>query len=145
MSARNTLLNFLNIYFPDNEKLVTPITPLDYDSINPYYGDLFKNLDYKDAYKIMSKAVRDLGEHIPPLINSYMNLSPNMMVFGTAINEHFGGVEETGILVSIKDVYPEKIERYMTPLLALAEKFRTKMVAHNKRACCKSKEKEKQE
>ena len=141
MSARNTLLNFLNIYFPDNDKLVTPITPLDYDNINPYYGDLFKNLDYKDAYKIMSKAVRDLGEHIPPLINSYMNLSPNMKVFGTAINEHFGGVEETGILVSIKDVYPEKIERYMTPLLALAEKFRTKWWLTTKELAARAKRK----
>lgn len=55
-----------------------------------------------------------------------MNLSPSMKVFGTAINEHFGGDEETGILVNIPDIYPEKIDRYITPLKRLALKFRPK-------------------
>ena len=144
MNARNILLNFLNQYFPDPSKLVTPIIPLDYDSLNPYYREMFADMDYKDAYKLMSKEVRELGEHIPPLINSYMNLSPNMKVFGTAINEHFGGVEETGILVSIKDVYPEKIERYLTPLLALAEKFRTKWWLTTKELAARARRKKRQ-
>lgn len=126
MTARNTLLNFLNTYFPDDKQLVTPIISLDYDSRNPYYKELFDSLDYKDAYKVLSKEVRTLAEHIPPLINSYMNLSPSMKVFGTSINEHFGGVEETGILLNIKEIYPEKIERYISPLMILAEKFRPK-------------------
>ena len=126
LRARNTLLNFLNDFFRDEENLVTPIFPLDYDSNNPYYKEIFEGLDYKESYKTLSKEVRSLGEHIPPLINSYMNLSPSMRVFGTAINEHFGGVEETGILVSITDIYPEKIERYITPLTRLAQKFRPK-------------------
>lgn len=126
LRARNILLNFLNDFFRDEDNLVTPIFPLDYDNSNPYYKELFDLKDYKESYKSLSKEVRSMGEHIPPLINSYMNLSPNMRVFGTAINEHFGGVEETGILVSITDIYPEKIERYITPLTRLAEKFRPK-------------------
>ena len=39
-----------------------------------------------------------------------------MKVFGTAINHGFGGVEETGILVKIPDMYPEKVDRYITPM-----------------------------
>lgn len=39
-----------------------------------------------------------------------------MKVFGTSINKGFGGVEETGILVKIDDMYFEKIERHITPL-----------------------------
>jgi len=42
-----------------------------------------------------------------------MNLSPTMKVFGAAINSGFGGVEETGILVKIDDVYPSKKERHL--------------------------------
>ena len=38
----------------------------------------------------------------------YMNLSPTMRVFDTVINTDFGGVEETGILLTIPDIYPEK-------------------------------------
>ena len=59
----------------------------------------------------MSK-VRKLGENIPPLFNAYMNLSSTMKTFGTALNEHFGHVEETGILVTVKDIYDIKKERH---------------------------------
>lgn len=31
-----------------------------------------------------------------------------MRVFDTVINTDFGGVEETGILLTIPDIYPEK-------------------------------------
>jgi hypothetical protein len=126
LRARNTLLNFLNIFFPDRESLVLPRLPLDFDAENPYYKVLFTPDNYKESYKTLSKEIRNLGEHIPPLINSYMNLSPSMKVFGTAINEDFGGVEETGILVNISDIYPEKIERHISPLLQLAARLSSK-------------------
>ncbi len=126
MRARNTLLNFLSKFFPDNNNLVTPIEALEFEADNPYYKELFRTDDYKEAYKILSKEVRTLGENIPPLINSYMNLTPSMKVFGTSINKGFGGVEETGILVNISHIYPEKIERYITPLVKLAAKFQPK-------------------
>lgn len=119
--ARNTLLNFLNKYFYDDLSLVSPIEPLDYESDNKFYQELFKDLDYKEAYKVLSKEIRVIGESVPPLINSYMNLSPSMKVFGTAINEGFGGVEETGILVNFKDIYPEKLERHLRPLQNLTQ------------------------
>ena len=124
--ARNTLLYFLNQYFRDEQNLVVPVSPLEYDNQNPYFEELFCHTDYKEAYKALSKEVRGLGENIPPLINSYMNLSPTMKVFGTAINESFGGVEETGIMINISEIYPEKIERYLTPLRKLALKFHPK-------------------
>ena len=114
--ARNMLLNFLNRYFPDNHSLVRPITPLECDMDNPYFTELFVDKEYKDGYKVLQKEIKNHGEHIPPLINSYMNLSPSMKVFGTAINHGFGGVEETGILVKIPDMYPEKVDRYITPM-----------------------------
>lgn len=36
-----------------------------------------------------------------------------MKVFGTAINDEFGDVEETGILVTVADIYQEKRERHI--------------------------------
>jgi hypothetical protein len=41
-----------------------------------------------------------------------MNLSPTMKTFGTAVNPDFGNVEETGILVTIADIFPDKKERH---------------------------------
>ena len=46
-----------------------------------------------------------------------MNLSPTMKTFGTAVNPDFGGVEETAILVTIADIYEDKKERHIAPLL----------------------------
>ena len=36
-----------------------------------------------------------------------------MMSFGTAINHHFGEVDETGILITLKDIFPAKMERHL--------------------------------
>lgn len=124
--ARNLLLHFLDKYFPDRNSLVRPVIPLECDKDNPYFKELFRDMDYKAGYKVLQKEIKNNGEHIPPLINSYMNLSPSMKVFGTAINHGFGGVEETGILVSIQDIYPEKIDRYITPLREWVHRIRVK-------------------
>ena len=66
-----------------------------------------------EGIKVLNSYVRERGEFIPPLVNIYMNLSPSMKTFGTAVNSEFGKVEETGILVTIEDIYPEKKERHM--------------------------------
>ena len=42
-----------------------------------------------------------------------MGLSPSMKTFGTAVNSEFGDVEETGILVTIADIYEEKKQRHI--------------------------------
>ena len=119
--ARNCLLYFMSKYFPDPDKLVLPTTPLDELNLdNPYYERLFNTGEYEKDYKILSQEIKAYGERIPPLINSYMRISPNMRVFGTTLNNHFGGVEETGILISIDDMYPEKVGRHMNTLKNLA-------------------------
>lgn len=110
--ARNALIWFLRRYFPDRERLVEGIHPLPLDLDDPYYEQLFTGESYMENYRILIQKVREFNENIPPLINAYMNLSPTMRVFDTVSNPDFGGVEETGILVTIADIYPEKRERY---------------------------------
>lgn len=111
--ARDFLLHFLNHFFPDNDNLMKPISPLVLKESKPF-NDLIKDeLEYKDAFKELNAFVREKGENIPPLVNIYMNLSPTMKTFGTAVNADFGNVEETGILVTIADIYPDKKERHI--------------------------------
>lgn len=121
--ARNTLLNFMHKYFPDTEQMITPIEALEYDKDNVYYQNIFKDLDYKEAYKVLFQEIKQNGELIPPLINSYMNLTPTMRVFGTSINKDFGGVEETGILLNYTEIFPEKVERHLNPIHAFLKTF----------------------
>jgi len=111
--GRDLLLYFMNTYFPDKEKLVTPIHPLTYHHDPATFGDIFHGLSYKEGYKILNSRIRALGENIPPLINTYMNLSSTMKTFGTSMNNEFGAVEETGILITIADIYETKKSRHM--------------------------------
>jgi Acetyltransferase (GNAT) domain len=112
--ARDLLLYFMNHYFPDPEKLVWPIKPLGYFGDVSGFDGLFEGLSYKDGYKILNTRVRALGENIPPLINTYMGLSSTMKAFGTALNDEFGEVEETGILITIDDIFQIKKDRHIT-------------------------------
>mgnify|MGYP000744912301 FL=1 len=61
---------------------------------------LFCHDTFKEDYKVLNTEVRKLGYNIPPLVNAYMSLSQTMRMFGTAINDGFGDVEETGILIA---------------------------------------------
>lgn len=113
VQARDMILSFLQYYFPDKEKIITPIEPL---SINTDVSEFLKTIEglsYKEGFKILNQNVRALGENIPPMVNAYMNLSLTMKTFGTALNTHFGEVEETGIMVTIADIYDTKMERHV--------------------------------
>jgi hypothetical protein len=90
-----------------------PFHPLVQDYDRAYVESQLKGLDFKDGFKVLNAHIREKGEFIPPLVNIYMNLSPTMKTFGTAVNPEFGGVEETGILVTIADIFAEKKERHM--------------------------------
>ena len=111
--ARDYILSFMHHYFSDPDQLVTPIHPLPIISDVTEFINELKTLDYKEGHKLLNARVRALGENIPPLFNSYMNLSPTMRTFGTSLNEHFGDVEETGILVTLKDMYESKVGRHI--------------------------------
>lgn len=117
MTARDYILSFMEYYFPDKERLVRPIHAVEKKTDTTAFMKLLEGKPYKEGHAILHKHVKDLGENIPPLMNAYMNLSPTMKSFGTAINPTFGGVEETGILVTIKDVYDSKKERHFNSYL----------------------------
>lgn len=111
--SRDYLLHFMHRFFPDREHLMVPKHPLQQNFDPTFINDQLEGLEFKDAFRVLNGLIRDKGEFIPPLVNIYMNLSPTMKTFGTAVNPEFGGVEETGILVTINDIFQEKKERHM--------------------------------
>jgi hypothetical protein len=112
-NARNMILYFLKRHFGDPDDLVVPLEPANIDLHEEEMKKVFRSWRYRENYKTLSAEVRKLGENIPPLINAYMNLSPTMRTFGTFINYHFGNVEETGIMITLRDIYVEKINRHL--------------------------------
>jgi hypothetical protein len=111
--ARDMILYFLHKEFHDARDLVHPKDPEKLTTDARELEKLFEEHTFEQNVKILSQEVRKLGENIPPLINAYMNLSRTMKIFGTALNESFGNVEETGIMITIEDIYPRKKKRYI--------------------------------
>ncbi len=111
--GRDMILYFLKKYFGDKEKLIIPMKPLKIDSDEKEFEELFSENSFKEDYRILNREIRKLGYNIPPLVNAYMGLSPTMKLFGTAINYGFGDVEETGILISIDEIFEEKKKRHI--------------------------------
>ncbi len=111
--ARDALMYFLNYFFNDPDGLISPVEAVSIASDIEVFKENLVGLDYKQGHKLLNNFVRDRGENIPPLINNYMSLSPTMRSFGTVLNQYFGEVEETMILVKIEDIYAEKKSRYI--------------------------------
>lgn len=111
--SRDFLLHFMHHYFPDQEQLMQPFHPLIKTYDQEFVEEQLKSLSFKDGFKVLNSYVRARNENVPPLVNIYMHLSPTMKTFGTAVNHEFGDVEETGILVTIPDIYEEKKERHI--------------------------------
>jgi hypothetical protein len=112
--ARDIILFFMEKYFPDKDELVRPHKPMNYTTDADELNRVFTSRSYDEDYKILVQKVRSLGENIPPLFNAYMNLSSTMRTFGTALNDHFGLVEETGIMVTVDDIFEVKKDRHVT-------------------------------
>ncbi|MGQ7869668.1 GNAT family N-acetyltransferase [Sunxiuqinia sp. sy24] len=111
--ARNLIQYFFLKYFRDHDNLVSPKKPMELHMNMEALEPIFNGGSYKEDYKILTQQVREHGENIPPLINAYMNLSPSMKTFGTVLNDRFGDVEETGIILTIKDIYEAKKDRHI--------------------------------
>lgn len=111
--ARDLILYFMNKHFKGPETLLYPYNPLSIEIPEDKAKSILTSDDFQEDMKLLSQAVRARGEVIPPLINSYINLSPTLQYFGTVLNDHFGDVEESAILLTVKDIYPEKTERHV--------------------------------
>lgn len=111
--CRDLILCFLHKHFPDNDKLVWPMESLKIKSNPLEYADIFTSNNFKENYMILNSEVRAMGDNIPPLVNAYMNLSPTMRMFGTAVNEEFGNVEESGIFFAVDEIFDEKKRRHI--------------------------------
>ena len=111
--GRDMILYFLKKYFDDKEKLIIPMKPLVIETDQTELEQLFCENSFREDYRILNREIRKLGYNIPPLVNAYMSLSPTMKLFGTAINYGFGDVEETGILISIDEIFEEKKKRHI--------------------------------
>ena len=113
VEERDHILGFLRKHFSDADHLVVPRNPLPSRADSDEVMAKFTGSGFREDYKILHNLIRSKGKNIPPLVNAYMSLSPTMKMFGTAINDEFGNVEETAIFLKISDIVEEKKQRHI--------------------------------
>ncbi len=112
--ARQLILDYLKTHFQGDQRLIYPhhATAVMPDEFVPKARYLSEEA-FKEDFKKLNSAVRELGESIPPLIKTYLSLSPSIQYFGISENKEFGPVEEICILITISDVYERKQTRHI--------------------------------
>ncbi len=145
--SRNLILYFLHRQFPDPERLVYPKTSFDTNMDCGKMNLIFDGGSFRDNYKILNKRVQELSSRIPPLVSSYIKLSPSIRILGTIINSEFNDVEETGILVDIDEIFEEKRERHIMSYLneLTTRKYIEELDARNRRRRKRAANKEKKQ
>ncbi|MBR4389866.1 MAG: GNAT family N-acetyltransferase [Prevotella sp.] len=116
--GRDMILFFLKKHFDDKDHLIIPMNPLKIEADPAELEALFNGSSFKEDYLILNREIRKLGYNIPPLVNAYMGLSPTMKMFGTAINDGFGDVEETGILIAVDEILEKKRVRHIDTFIS---------------------------
>lgn len=116
-TARELIYAYLKRYHQGDKDLITPyknepLLPIE----TPFEGDVAQA-----NYHTLQHAVREQGTVIPPMFTAYLNLTSNMQFFGNTINDELADVYESGIMVDLKTVYPEKKERYIKPYIQWLE------------------------
>ena len=81
--------------------------------MNKKNNAIYKEKTLSDSLSILKKRVRAMGTVIPPLIKSYMSISPSLKYYGISDNPSFGEVEELAITIHIPDIYENKKERHI--------------------------------
>ena len=111
--AREMMIYFMKRYFPAKKPLITTYNPIKREVPDSEFDKLYDGLDFEEGYKVLKREMKALGEYIPPMINSYMMLSPTMQYFGSAVDTTFSGAVESAILLTLDDIYEEKKARHM--------------------------------
>ena len=116
-TARELVYAFLNRYHHGEDGLIAPKKP---EPLLPIETP-FEGSDAETNYHLLLHALRELGTVIPPMFSAYLNLTNNLQFFGNAINDELANVYETGILVDIDTILPDKKERYIKPYIEWLE------------------------
>ncbi len=112
--SRNLIYAYLRRYHNDPKGLFRPYNPVDISAEGQELADdIFIGDDPAFNYQLLQRAVRARGTVVPPMFSAYLNLTPNLMFFGNAVNDELADVYETGMMVNVEDINEDKQARYI--------------------------------
>lgn len=112
-TARILITWFMNHYYGDRNNLVFPHKPIIPPGVLNIGGQRIAGCDIDNDFKIINSFIKSLGVIIPPLISAYLKLAKDMVSFGLTLNPELENSYETGIMIDVNDIYPDKYARYM--------------------------------
>lgn len=111
--ARNLLVGYMQYGSALSEPLMMAKRPFKAGISRRRYGEIFVGATHEENYKILLLKMRSMRRRIPPIISSYLRLSPSLRLFGSYRNEDLGGVVESAIMLTIADFYDDIKRRYL--------------------------------
>lgn len=110
--ARNLLVGYMQYASPVIRQLMVARMPFKAGISRCRYGEIFIGYSTQENYKILLMQMRRMGRRIPPIISSYLRLSPSLKLFDSYKNEDLGGVVESAIMLTISEFYDDIKSRY---------------------------------
>lgn len=110
--ARNLLVGYMQYGGSSTELLMTAKRPFKTGISRRRYGEIFVGAKPEENYKILLSRMRSMHRRIPPIISSYLRLSPSLRLFDSYRNEELGGVVESAIMLAVADFYDDVKRRY---------------------------------
>ena len=126
--TRNLIYHFLWKHFGDKNELVRP---WDDQTLLPDSDPDLMNLvlnqdDLAEDYKLLKMAARMRGVNVPPNVTAYISITPQMLMFGTAVNRLMHNIEDTGVLIPFDAIYHEKKRRHIGAYIRFSSARRSK-------------------
>ncbi len=112
--SRKAMIYFMDKFFGNRDGLLVGKNSQEFTvEERVLFDGMFEGGTPKENYKRLSNYAKSLGDVVPPFIHLYMDLSPTMQTFGTVYDPDFGDAYDTFLMITLADVYPEKVKRYI--------------------------------
>ena len=114
-TVRDLAFYFFAKHLQGNPALLRPKNPFEYPTPLSDLEKVIGGSSIKEDFNKLHQAAKNHGTTIPPLLKSYFNVSGTLRVFEPVFDSYFSSSYAAAIMVTIADVYPAFIKRYITP------------------------------
>jgi len=114
-TVRDSIFYFFQKHLKGDTSLLQAKNPLSLDTSISYIKKKINMSDIKEDYKSLQLIAKEHDAVIPPLMKSYYNASSSLKVFDPVFDSYFGSSYAAAIIVTIKDIYPSYVKRYIKP------------------------------
>jgi len=114
-TVRDSIFYFFQKHLKGDTFLLQAKSPLSLDTPISYIKKKINMSDIKEDYKSLQLIAKEHNTVIPPLMKSYYNASSSLKVFDPVFDSYFGSSYAAAIIVTIKDIYPSYVKRYIKP------------------------------